>query len=54
MIDLARWQQDVGFDERPWLLVGMGPTFGRRGEFDLAGFRRIGVGAVVRAAAVAF
>lgn len=48
MIDLARWQQDVGFDERPWLLVGMGPTFGRRGEFDLAGFRRIGVGAVVR------
>src|SRR5688572_15432536 len=48
MIELARWLQDVRFADRPWLLLGKGPTFARRGEFDLAAFNRLGLNHVAR------
>src|SRR4030095_15062948 len=48
MIELARWLQDVSFPGRPWLLLGKGPTFSRRSEFDLGSFNRIGLNHVVR------
>ena len=48
MIELARWLKEVTFAPRPWLLLGKGPTFSRRAEFDLAPFLRIGLNHVVR------
>lgn len=48
MLELARWIEQAGFPDRPWLLLGKGPTFARRGEFDLSGFLRIGLNHVVR------
>ena len=48
MIELARWLKDVSFPGRPWLLLGKGPTFSRRSEFDLGSFNRIGLNHVVR------
>ncbi len=53
MIDLGTWLQQVRFAERPWLLLGKGPTFARRGEFDLAGFHCVGLNHVVREVPVA-
>jgi hypothetical protein len=48
MLELADWLQQAPFDARPWLLLGKGPTFGRRGEFDLTPFHTIGMNHVVR------
>ena len=48
MIEFARWLQEVRFPDRPWLMLGKGPTFARRGEFDLAGWNRIGLNHVAR------
>jgi len=48
MIELAEWLTKVQFAARPWLLLGKGPTFARRGEFDLDGWNRIGLNHVVR------
>ena len=48
MIEFARWLQEVRFPDRPWLMLGKGPTFARRGEFDLSGFNRIGLNHVAR------
>jgi hypothetical protein len=53
MIELAHWLQQVRFDSRPWLLLGKGPTFGRRGEFDLAQFQLVALNHVVRELPVA-
>src|SRR5262245_42863617 len=52
MIELARWLQDAVFPGRPWLLLGKGPTFSRRHEFELASFNRIGLNHVVREVSV--
>jgi hypothetical protein len=35
-------------DPRPWLILGKGPTFGRRGEFDLSAYRLLSLNHVVR------
>src|SRR3990167_9186467 len=34
-------------DGRPWLILGMGPTFSRRGEFDLSGYNILGINRIV-------
>ena len=34
--------------ERPWLVFGKGPSFARRGEFDLAPFHSISLNHAVR------
>lgn len=35
-------------DDRPWLVIGKGPTFDRRGEFDLGQYRLLGINHVPR------
>ncbi len=53
MIDLATWLQQPPFEPRPWLLLGKGPTFARRGEFDLSRYHLLGLNHVVREQPVA-
>jgi hypothetical protein len=48
MIDLADWIESRPFPSRPWLVLGKGPTFARRGEFDLGTFLKLGLNHVVR------
>lgn len=48
MIELAKWLQTVEFPDRPWLLLGKGPTFSRRAEFDLTPFLKCSLNHVVR------
>lgn len=38
MRELSDWLDETSFPDRPWLILGKGPTFGRRGEFDLTSF----------------
>lgn len=35
-------------NDKPWLIVGMGPTFSRRDEFDLTKYNVFGINRVVR------
>ena len=48
MIEFADWIRNVRFAPKPWLVLGKGPTFARRGEFDLTGFHRFALNHVVR------
>lgn len=47
MIDLMTWARSLEPDPRPWLVLGKGPTFARRHEFDLSGFRTMALNHVV-------
>ncbi|MGI8622166.1 MAG: hypothetical protein ACR2NB_01460, partial [Solirubrobacteraceae bacterium] len=38
MIELKDWRPADTLGDRPWLLLGKGPTFARRGELDLSGY----------------
>lgn len=35
MIELTEWAASRPFDDRPWMIVGKGPSFARRSEIDL-------------------
>jgi hypothetical protein len=48
MIELAHWLTQSHFANRPWLLLGKGPTFSRRDEFDLETYNRIALNHAVR------
>lgn len=52
MIAVEQWVQQASFPARPWLLLGPGPAFDRRGECDLDGSLRLGLDHVVRELAV--
>ena len=43
MLDLTGWLASAAFPERPWVILGKGPTFDRRGDFDLGQFNRLGL-----------
>src|SRR5438094_870438 len=46
MIELMDWIPGVSFPAKPWLILGKGPSFSRRTEFDLGQFNllaRMGV-----------
>src|SRR5262245_52648444 len=47
VIELHDWIRSTSFEPKPWLLLGKGPTFGRRGEFPLADYNLIGLNDVV-------
>src|ERR1700754_861039 len=47
MIELREWIRSKPFDDKPWLLLGKGPTFARRGEFPLDEYNLIGLNDVV-------
>src|SRR5262249_27798527 len=53
MIEFARWHATVQFPARPWLLLGKGPTFARRGEFDLGAYNLFALNHVGREPPVA-
>jgi hypothetical protein len=38
MLELREWTSRAKLPDRPWLVLGKGPTFDRRGEFDLTGY----------------
>ena len=48
MIDLADWLVEPPFPPKPWLVLGKGPTFERRGQFDLHAYNTISLNHVVR------
>jgi hypothetical protein len=43
MLELREWIESRPADDRPWLMLGKGPTFGRREEFPLGDFNLIGL-----------
>jgi len=43
VLELTEWFRRHGLPDRPWLLVGKGPTFDRRGQFDLEGYNVLGL-----------
>lgn len=49
IVEFADWRQSPRHRERPWLLLGKGPSFARRGEFDLTGFHTMSLNHAVTA-----
>ncbi|MGH3079748.1 MAG: hypothetical protein ACRDNH_01250 [Gaiellaceae bacterium] len=47
MIELREWITLSSFEPKPWLLLGKGPTFSRRGEFPLEDYNLMGLNDVV-------
>jgi hypothetical protein len=47
MIELREWIRSSNFEPKPWLLLGKGPTFSRRGEFPLGDYNLMGLNDVV-------
>lgn len=52
MIEVVEWGRLLEPDDRPWLVLGKGPSFGCRDEFDLSRFRLFALNHVVRELAV--
>ena len=48
MRELTEWWEAVGGASRSWLLLGKGPSFERRGKFDLRPYATIAINHVVR------
>lgn len=48
MIELRRWIETTHFEEKPWLILGKGPTFSQRHRFDLAAYNLLALNHVVR------
>jgi hypothetical protein len=48
LIDLREWARVAAGDGRPWLVLGKGPSFSRRDEFDLEQYRLFALNHVVR------
>lgn len=53
MLELSDWLRTASFPDRPWLLLGKGPTFAKRGEFDLGAYNLLSLNHVVRELPVA-
>jgi hypothetical protein len=47
MIELRDWIGEGRFDPKPWLVLGKGPTFARRGDFTLGDYNLMGLNDVV-------
>lgn len=52
MMDLTRWWSEIDGSSQPWLLLGKGPSFKRRDEYDLSGYRTVALNHAVRELAV--
>lgn len=48
MQSIQSWWQEQKGESTPWLIVGKGPTFSRREEFDLSGFRVVTINHTIR------
>ena len=47
MRELIEWINTTRFPDRPWLVLGKGPTFSRRHEFDLGAYNLLSLNHVV-------
>jgi hypothetical protein len=47
MIELVDWFEGARLGDKPWLVVGKGPTFDRRHDFDLGSFHLLSLNHVV-------
>jgi Glycosyl transferase family 8 len=47
MIELREWIASTSFPDKPWLLLGKGPSFAQRNEVELEQFNLIGLNNVV-------
>jgi Glycosyl transferase family 8 len=43
MLELRDWIGSSGFPQKPWLLLGKGPSFSRRNEFPLSDYNLLGL-----------
>lgn len=48
MIELLEWARKADLAPKPWLVLGKGPSFSRRSEFDLSAFNLLALNHVVR------
>jgi lipopolysaccharide biosynthesis glycosyltransferase len=48
MIDLGTWSSARPWPAKPWLIIGKGPTFSRRDDFDLNRFNTFALNHVLR------
>lgn len=48
MLELGEWMASIRFPDKPWLVLGKGPTFSRRSDFDLDAYNTLGLNHVVR------
>jgi hypothetical protein len=48
VLELKDWAKQSRFAEKPWLVLGKGPTFSRRNEFDLTAYNKFSLNHVVR------
>lgn len=48
MLELKDWIEEMKFPDRPWLVLGKGPTFSRRYEFRLQDYNTFALNHVVR------
>jgi hypothetical protein len=47
VIEFDVWKKTMANDERDWLIIGKGPTFSKRGDFDLTRYRTMSLNHVV-------
>jgi len=47
VLELTTWFREADFPDRTWLIMGKGPTFARRDQFDLSAFQRVSLNHVV-------
>src|SRR5205085_10362452 len=47
VLELTEWFRQATFADRPWLILGKGPTFDRRDRFDLTAFNTLALNHVV-------
>lgn len=48
MLELKDWIEQIKFPDRPWLVLGKGPTFSRRYEFRIESYNTLALNHVVR------
>lgn len=48
MVPLSEWKRASPLPQRPWLILGKGPTFADRGRYDLSRFNTISLNHAVR------
>jgi hypothetical protein len=48
LLELKDWIEELKFPDRPWLVLGKGPSFSRRYEFRLQDYNTLGLNHVVR------
>lgn len=49
MLELTQWKRTLSLPDRPWLMLGKGPSFSMRKDFDLTQYNLLSLNHVVRA-----